>query len=492
MRLGISGGDGNKVKLPRLTPGQTRGQGCPQPIICSRKRKQRLWRSMEGPLLLVEVGIPTPYSIRWILIDFTATFKEYMSGLVRGYTEPPLPKEKAAEWREERVRQAVEGDGIFDDDDNEGTDSTSTSSTPTYGSPLYALPSSTRPAVPSSIPTPSTELSFPTSIPSLPPLLLVPFINYLGPSQIPYMLVDFFYRRRHVRAGGEAALRAVWGSTREFDSGNNASSRNNDRVATSWSKDAGASRNSDVPISDASEFDTNESNDGVGLQLGLAPPPPQGGDLDFDLDSESFYRSYLRIPLAAPSTSVSSFTTSQSVSNTETPDLQSQTAPATPPTPPKGDAPPSIIQRARMKYYTELPARLWVAREFARRGGFGDDNDPNSSESWIPTWISNIFSSSSGSSTSAPGEERTSQTTSTTIPSEYLPAWTSARSAFLSSSTPKYPPSEVELRMERMEKEVRWRKEEEGWEIVRPERGVVDSNFLFGGVLRVFVDARKE
>jgi import inner membrane translocase subunit TIM54 len=49
------------------------------------------------------------------------------------------------------------------------------------------------------------------------------------------------------------------------------------------------------------------------------------------------------------------------------------------------------------------------------------------------------------------------------------------------------PPSEVELRAERLNKESRWRGEEEGWRIVRPGSGV-SWDEKFRGVLRVFED----
>ncbi|KAJ3745501.1 mitochondrial import inner membrane translocase subunit Tim54 [Lentinula detonsa] len=248
-----------------------------------------------------------------------ATLKEYFSGLVRGWTEPPTIDGRpnwGEESREEKVRSMLD-DSIFDEHEPYQTMSSSSFSSASLS--------------------PSSSSSPLPAILSVPPILLVPFANHLGFAQIPYMLVDFFYRRKHVRDGGEAAWRAVCGSTREWQ---------------------GPSSNSNNPTFNA-------------------PPPPQGGDLDFALHTESFYKS----------------------------------------------------SKARKKYYNELPRRLWVAREFARRAKEAYDSDPS-----------------------------------------------------------QFPPSEVQLRLERFEKEKRWMRDEEGWEIVRPERGVRWDERLRAIGLRVFVE----
>jgi len=49
------------------------------------------------------------------------------------------------------------------------------------------------------------------------------------------------------------------------------------------------------------------------------------------------------------------------------------------------------------------------------------------------------------------------------------------------------PPTEVELRAERMKKELRWRADEEGWDIVKPEKDV-EWDERFRPALQVFVD----
>ncbi|KAJ3862116.1 inner membrane protein import complex subunit Tim54-domain-containing protein [Lentinula novae-zelandiae] len=278
-----------------------------------------------------------------------ATLKEYFSGIVRGWTEPPTVDGRP-NWgddsREEKVRSMLD-DSVFDEQDPYTQNVSSSLNTPA------PLPISSNAPLP--------------DIPPLPPLLLVPFVNHIGFPQIPYMVLDFFYRRRHVRDGGEAALRAV----------------------------SGAARGLQGPNSSLKSGLTH-----------LAPPPPQGGDLDFALRTESFYRSSLRTTIpTSESTSVNDIN-------------------------PK--SPLGVIQKAREKYYNELPRKLWVAREFARRAKEAYNSDPS-----------------------------------------------------------KIPPSEVQLRLERLEKEKIWRRDEEGWEIVRPERGVCWDERLGAngkGALTVFID----
>ncbi|KAJ3752881.1 inner membrane protein import complex subunit Tim54-domain-containing protein [Lentinula raphanica] len=267
-----------------------------------------------------------------------ATLKEYFSGLVRGWTEPPIVEGRpnwGVDSREEKVRSMLD-DSVFDEP--ESYTSTTT-------------PSSSSPSSPSS---PHLPLH---PIPAVPPLLLVPFVNHIGFTQIPYMLIDFFYRRKHVRDGGEAAWTAVCGATRGWQ----------------------------TPI--ASENSTTLTP--------YAPPPPQGGDLDFALHSEAYYKSSLRSSMSIP--------------------------PSNP--------------KARAAYYADLPKKLWVAREFAQRGSIHSQTlqDPS-----------------------------------------------------------KIPPSEVQLRLERFEKEKRWMRDEEGWEIVRPERGVCWDERLRATGLRIFVKPSSE
>ncbi|KAJ4492660.1 inner membrane protein import complex subunit Tim54-domain-containing protein [Lentinula edodes] len=334
-----------------------------------------------------------------------ATLKEYFSGIVRGWTEPPTVDGRP-NWgddsREEKVRSMLD-DSVFDEQDLYTQNVSSSLNTPA------PLPVSSNAALP--------------DIPPLPPLLLVPFVNYIGFTQIPYMVLDFFFRRKHVRDGGEAALRAVSGATRELQGPN--------------------------------------SNLKSGLTL-LAPPPPQGGDLDFALRTESFYRSSLRSPLPSLLDTSPSSTSSESSSSSSTTIPVSESASVNDINP---KSPLGVIQQAREKYYNELPRKLWVAREFARRGGFDEIERPNIGENEKEGIIS---------------EELTKE-------------WKKAKEAY-NSDPSKIPPSEVQLRLERLEKEKIWRRDEEGWEIVRPERGVCWDERLGAngkGALTVFIDPNR-
>ncbi|KAJ4473724.1 inner membrane protein import complex subunit Tim54-domain-containing protein [Lentinula aciculospora] len=331
-----------------------------------------------------------------------ATLKEYFSGLVRGWTEPPTVDGRP-NWgddsREEKV-QIMLDDSVFDEQELCSTASSS---------PLPPAPLS--PSVPSS----NSPLP---GIPPVPPLLIVPFVNHLGFAQIPYMLVDFFYRRKHVRDGGDAAWRAVCGTTREW-------------------QEPSSSSNSNSTV--------------------YAPPPTQGGDLDFALHTESFYRSSLWSPLPSLPAASPSNTSLGSPSSSA---MTSESASSNSLNIPNPKSPLGLIQKARSKYYIELPRKLWVAREFTRRGGFGE-----------------IERSYTGEDDSA---------NECAVPEEFSKEWKKAKEAY-DSDPSKIPPSEVQLRLERFEKEKKWKRDEEGWEIVRPERGVCWDERLGAKRLRVFV-----
>lgn len=49
------------------------------------------------------------------------------------------------------------------------------------------------------------------------------------------------------------------------------------------------------------------------------------------------------------------------------------------------------------------------------------------------------------------------------------------------------PPTEVELRAERLKKELRWRSDVAGWDIIKPESPVAFDE-RFNGALEIFVD----
>ncbi|KAK7038044.1 inner membrane protein import complex subunit Tim54-domain-containing protein [Favolaschia claudopus] len=131
-----------------------------------------------------------------IIIVGRPTFKEFMHGLRRGWTEP-LDKID----HEELLAQELENDGRFDEDDEPQK--------------LEPKPTSFElPITPRSSPTPPPSALPP--VPPLPPLLLVPFTDILGFTKIPLMIWQFFNRRHDVRNGAEAGYKLVMGQTRPF------------------------------------------------------------------------------------------------------------------------------------------------------------------------------------------------------------------------------------------------------------------------------------
>ncbi|TRM59305.1 inner membrane protein import complex subunit Tim54-domain-containing protein [Schizophyllum amplum] len=123
-------------------------------------------------------------------------FKEFMLGLARGWTESLNPVD-----RDDALARALADDGHFDEPE-EGE-------APTPKPVAQYTPNPITPAA-------SPDFPPPAAIPPIPPLLLVSFVDYIGFSQVPYMLWDWFNKREHVRAGAEAAYRLVMRQTRPF------------------------------------------------------------------------------------------------------------------------------------------------------------------------------------------------------------------------------------------------------------------------------------
>lgn len=99
----------------------------------------------------------------------------------------------------------------------------------------------------------------PNPLPPHPPLLLVPWTNYLGFKQIPYMIYNFFTERHRVREGAEAAYALITNQVRAFE----------------------------PPLS------PSESLEASSPELARELPP----DTDFGLESESFYKNdYNKVP----------------------------------------------------------------------------------------------------------------------------------------------------------------------------------------------------
>ncbi|KAG6851271.1 hypothetical protein H0H93_011707 [Arthromyces matolae] len=152
-----------------------------------------------------------------IVIVGRPTLKEFMAGLSKGWTDPLDNVD-----REDALARELEFDSAFDEVDEPTTDDASPSSGsqvrfPTVqNSPLFS-PLQLRPP-PSSSKTkssiPDTINAPPDVIPQVPPLLLVPFINHIGLSQIPLMIWEWFNQRHKVRSGSEAGYRLVMSQSR--------------------------------------------------------------------------------------------------------------------------------------------------------------------------------------------------------------------------------------------------------------------------------------
>lgn len=305
-----------------------------------------------------------------VVIVGRPTFKEFMAGLKKGWTDSLEPVD-----REEELARTLASDGRFDEPEPD-VDS-ETNFIDTEGEPIPTasrLPPS-RPFSPftpphlrgsgsssshssegSSVP-PALNVP-PPKIPPQPPILFVHFVNHIGLTQIPLMVWDFFNERHKVKAGAEAAYRLIIGETRPF-------------------------------VAPPAEIVSQNVDADLSANALSSIPHPSGSavtDLDFDKDTESWYKKSTARNFA------------------------------------------SSIEKARADYYASLPERLETARALSR--GL---REPTREEKNHP------------------------------------------------------PPTEVELRAERMKKELRWRADEEGWDIVKPEKEVAWDE-RFRDALRVFTD----
>jgi import inner membrane translocase subunit TIM54 len=208
-----------------------------------------------------------------------ASFKEYMEGLRRGWMGDVNP------WSlMDDVKRKVEGDGMFDDqataemrdiasstptgEEDHLTENVSTTSMPPsnptgLGFLSRPTPPLTLNGVPgqSSTPTIPAHLHLPPSpLPPQPPLLMVPYTNHMGFKAFPYFIYQFFTERHRVRAGSGAALALIESNTRPFQS-------------------------------------PTRADEGVVTDEATGKLLRQGGDLDFDLEGESFTRkSFAKFP----------------------------------------------------------------------------------------------------------------------------------------------------------------------------------------------------
>lgn len=197
------------------------------------------------------------------------TFKEYMAGLKHGWSDG-LDKVD----QDEVLARILENDTHFDEpedphdpavgDDSEATPKPLSHQNSPVFSPLQMHTAAT--ASPSIRPSGSSltqSQAPPAIIPPHPPILFVPFLNYIGISQIPLMIWGFFNQRHKALSGAQAGYALVVGVTRPIE----------------------------VP-------ESNTSSDFVSTSELAADGMPSSvngeqGDLDFDKNVESYYKKSL-------------------------------------------------------------------------------------------------------------------------------------------------------------------------------------------------------
>lgn len=164
---------------------------------------QRRERELEGGIILI--GRPT--------------FKEFMFGLKRGWTEGLEHVEQ-----DELLSRVLEDDGHFDEpeetrelDTQESSPDLSSLRIPPRGvsvfSPTHML-TPTQMANETDSRISDIVNALPPTIPTLPTLLLVPFTNHIGLPQIPLMIWEFFNQRHKVLSGAQAGYRLVMKNAR--------------------------------------------------------------------------------------------------------------------------------------------------------------------------------------------------------------------------------------------------------------------------------------
>lgn len=147
-----------------------------------------------------------------IIIVGRPTWKEFLHGLHRGWTEG---LQKVDE--DEVLSRELEDDGVFDEPEETGSEAESPAFVP-HKPPIYSpillshQINSQRSATTSA--SQVLHVPPPSEISPLPPILLVPFTNYIGLTQIPLMIWDFFNQRHKVRSGSEAAYNLIMKNTR--------------------------------------------------------------------------------------------------------------------------------------------------------------------------------------------------------------------------------------------------------------------------------------
>ena len=196
------------------------------------KSRRRLEAGIDPPKqsIIVKAGDHSPEAKRrrelegGIVLVGRPTFKEFMEGLRRGWTNGLEKVDK-----EDQLARELESDGKFDEVDEPASTvdtenlsdgeplPTKSRLPPSTGlfTPPYLRPSPDNRSPSSSI---SEHLNIPPGfIPQQPPILFVPFTNYLGFLQLPHMIWDFFNQRQKVLSGAQCAYRLIKPRTRPFE-----------------------------------------------------------------------------------------------------------------------------------------------------------------------------------------------------------------------------------------------------------------------------------
>ncbi|WWC57939.1 uncharacterized protein I303_100474 [Kwoniella dejecticola CBS 10117] len=218
--------------------------------ILSQRRQALGLEQPEPQLSLPGVLSPEEYKKRelegGVVLVGRASLKEYMEGLRRGWMGRVDP------WKwEDEIEGKLSKDGVFDFDEPKSPESESEPESASASEVDQASLDQSRLPPAASIPPvkPTTGLGFlsrpqpqpqfpqqtatatattttpqiperyhqpPFPLPAQPPILLLPFVNHIGFTQIPQMILSFFTERYRVKEGSDAALALINNHIRPF------------------------------------------------------------------------------------------------------------------------------------------------------------------------------------------------------------------------------------------------------------------------------------
>jgi len=202
-------------------------------IADETKSRRRLEAGIDLPkqTVILKAGDHSPEAKRrrelegGIVLVGRPTFKEFMEGLRRGWTDGLGKIDK-----EDQLARELEADGKFDEIEEPASTTDTESLSDDEPLPTKSrLPPSTGIFTPYLRPSPSNKSSSSSSsipehlnipppfIPQQPPILFVPFMNYLGFLQLPHMIWDFFNQRQKVLSGAQCAYGLIKSRTRLFE-----------------------------------------------------------------------------------------------------------------------------------------------------------------------------------------------------------------------------------------------------------------------------------